>query len=145
MADTAPAFDLNKGIYFPQLKEKFVISEDELYDYYSTNSGMYPKNPGSGGGGGGGGDLDGRVADLEDAMDGVREEQATQNTAISNNGAAITSMNNRLSTAAISAENPLSGFVNSEDLSDVQQIIDNQAVLRDSQENFYQAISSTTV
>lgn len=51
--NTPPAFDLNKGIYVPQLTEEFKISESAAYDYYSTNSGMFPKNPGGGGGGGG--------------------------------------------------------------------------------------------
>lgn len=119
MADTStpPAFDLTKGIYFPQLTEEFKISRDAAYDYYSTNSGMYPKNPGGGGGGGGGGgDLSSRVADLEAKQD-------------------------KQSKAAKESINMLSdGYVLSQDIEEIEQIITNQNILRDSQENLYKAI-----
>lgn len=146
MAETTPpSFSLTKGIYIPQLSEEFKISQDAKYDYYSTNSGMYPKNPGGGSGGGGGGDLSGRVTDLENEVTAIQGQQIVQNNAISRNAAAIQKKQDNLSAAAISANASLEGFIEGDVLSDVQQIIDNQTLLRNSQENFYQAISSTTI
>lgn len=118
MSDTTPpAFDLNKGIYFPQLTETFKISESELYDYYSTNSGMFPKNPGGGSGGGGGdvSDLSKKVANIEDKLSGQAD-------------------------AAEESQNLLSGYIDGNQISDVQDIIDNQNKLRNAQNNFYSAV-----
>ena len=137
MADTqkAPQFKLN-GIYVPQLAEKFVISEDELYDYYSTNSGMYPKNPGTGGGGGGGGDLDGRVATLEDEMTSVQNTQSVQGTDIST----IKNKQNKQAQAAQESANMLSAIKTGENLDEIDDIVDNQLILSASQDHLYKAI-----
>lgn len=140
MADitTAPAFDLNKGIYIPQLTEEFVISKDRKYDYYSTNSGMIPKNPGggSGGGGGGGGDLSGRVATLEDEMTSVQHTQASQSTDISN----IKNKQASQTRKAKESLNMLSAIKTGENLDEIDDIVDNQLILSASQENLYKAI-----
>ena len=165
MADstTPPAFDLNKGIYFPQLTEEFKISRNAAYDYYSTNSGMYPKNPGSGGGGGGGGDLDGRVARLEQDIDIVKQnisavnnEQAIQNNAISLNNTSINTVSSDvsnirsnvsamqekqddLSTAAQESINSLSAIKTGDDLIEIDDIVNNQLILSAAQTNLYRS------
>lgn len=86
--------DIKAGMESPKvatLNSEFLISQDALYDYYSTNSGMIAKNPsiggaggGSGGGGGGGGDdpsgqiqgLTNRVKNLEDKANAAADEAA---------------------------------------------------------------------
>lgn len=55
------------------LKNEFTISKNAIYDYYSTNSGIFAANPSidgssSGGGGGGGGDVDQKIEELENRM-----------------------------------------------------------------------------
>ena len=88
MADTFPPNVLyDQGIYVPQLPEEFKISKSSLYDYYSTNSGMFPKNPGGGGGGGGGSEaeiqaLKREVRAISSDLGDVHDEQGQQNTAI---------------------------------------------------------------
>ena len=138
MAEKAPQFKLN-GIYVPQLAEKFLISQDELYDYYHTNSGMYPKNPGSGGGGGGGGGdetLSGRVATLEDEMTSVQNTQASQSTDISD----IKNKQASQTRKAKESLNMLSAIKTGEKLDEIDDIVDNQLILSASQENLYKAI-----
>lgn len=149
--------DIQAGMENPKvatLNKEFLISKDALYDYYSTNSGMIAKNPsiggagGGGGGGGSGGDLSGRVANLENEVNAIQGQQITQNTAISNNASAINTIQDRQNSLSVAAQESLynlRGFVESDNLSDVQQIIDNQVLLRDSQENLYQAAISSTI
>ena len=137
--ETPPPFKPGQ-IYVPQLESTFKISESELYDYYSTNSGMYPKNPGGsgGGGGGGGGDetLSGRVATLEDEMTSVQNTQASQSTDISN----IKSKQASQTRKAKESLDMLSAIKAGENLDEIDDIIDNQMILSASQENLYKAI-----
>lgn len=131
-----PPFKLGQ-IYVPQLESTFKISKSELYDYYSTNSGMYPKNPGSGGGGGGGDEtLSGRVATLEDEMTSVQSTQASQSTDISN----IKNKQASQTRKAKESLNMLSAIKAGENLDEIDDIIDNQMILSASQENLYKAI-----
>lgn len=123
MADitTPPAFDLTKGIYVPQLTEEFVISKNRTYDYYSTNSGMIPKNPGSGGGGGGGGggdDPSEEIQGLKNRMTAVEETQDKQKEA-----------------AEKSRQILEDGYIEADDVEEVDNLISNQDILRKSQQN----------
>lgn len=115
MADTQPPPFKLGNIYVPQLESTFKISQSEAFDYYSTNSGMYPKNPGSSSGGGGGDDPMGlatRVQDLEN-------KQAAQ------------------SEAAQRSKDMLSSppYIKDQNIDEVEDIIQNQNILKDSQKN----------
>ena len=142
---TPPAFSLNKGIYVPQLTEEFVISKDRIYDYYSTNSGMFPKNPGGGGGGGGGGDLDGRVANLEESQarqDEDIENLETTTTRTSTKVDKLSTVQKDITAAARLGLDSLSDFVLSDDpnYDEIDDIISDQDILKKTQTNFLSAI-----
>lgn len=121
MAETLPPnVEFNKGIYVPQLGEAFLISKDANYDYYSTNSGMYPKNPGggSGGGGGGGDDPSEEIQGLKNRMSVVENKQKGQGDA-----------------AKKSIQMLSDGYIEANEISDVDNLISNQDILRTSQKN----------
>lgn len=93
------------------LKKEFVISQDALYDYYSTNSGMLARNAtigGSGGGGGGEADLSNRV----DAIEGILSAQ---------------------SVAAESAKAELSSMIPENKIDEIDDLVNNQMILSGSQ------------
>ena len=148
MAEKAPQFKLN-GIYVPQLAEKFLISQDELYDYYHTNSGMYPKNPGTGGGGGGGGGgdetLSGRVATLEESQ--ARQDEDIENLEITTSKTStkvnkISTTQKNITDAAKLGLDSLSDFILSDDphYDEIDDIISDQDILKKTQTNFLSAI-----
>lgn len=118
MADTQipPPFKFGQ-IYIPQLESTFTISEKEAFDYYSTNSGMYPKNPG-GSGGGGGGDPSEEIQGLKNRMSAVENKQKDQGDA-----------------AKKSIQMLSDGYIEANDISEVDNLISNQDILRTSQEN----------
>lgn len=121
MAETLPPnVEFNKGIYVPQLGEAFLISKDANYDYYSTNSGMYPKNPGggSGGGGGGGDDPSEEIQGLKNRISAVENKQKGQGDA-----------------AKKSIKILSDGYIEADDISEVDDLISNQDILRKSQQN----------
>lgn len=124
MAETLPPnVEFNKGIYVPQLGEAFLISKDANYDYYSTNSGMYPKNPGGGsegggGGGGGGDDPSEEIQGLKNRMSAVEETQDKQKEA-----------------AEKSRQILEDGYIEADDVEEVDNLISNQDILRKSQQN----------
>ena len=120
MAETTPpSFSLTKGIYVPQLSEEFKISQDAKYDYYSTNSGMYPKNPGGGSGGGGGGDDPSEeIQGLKNRMSAVENKQKGQGDA-----------------AKKSIQMLSDGYIEANNISEVDDLISNQDIIRTSQEN----------
>jgi len=92
------------------LKKEFVISQDALFDYYSTNSGMFARNPtiGGSGGGGGEGDLSGRV----DAIEEILSAQ---------------------SVAAESAKAELSSMIPENQIDEIDDLVNNQKILSGSQ------------
>lgn len=103
-----------------QLKKEFTISEDALYDYYSTNSGIFAKNPsiGGSGGGGGGDDPSEEIQDLKNRMSAVENKQKGQGDA-----------------AKKSIQMLSDGYIEANDISEVDNLISNQDILRTSQEN----------
>ena len=127
---TAPAFTLDKGIYFPQLNTQFVISKNPTYDYYSTNSGMYPKNPGSGGGGGGGGG-----DDPSEEIQGLKQKVA----AVEQN---LSSMQDKQATAASEALSILKDIKPYDEINAVEDIVTNQLILSSSQETILGAMNN---
>lgn len=123
MADTSQIdFDI-AAVKEAFLKRTFLISEDPIYDYYQTNSGMYPKNPGSGGGGGGGDVPSEEIQSLKNRMDAVEEKQADI--------AAIAQ-----ESIAVLSSPP---YILSDNIEEVEDIIINQQLIRNSQEHFLSA------
>lgn len=134
MAETLPPnVEFNKGIYVPQLGEAFLISKDANYDYYSTNSGMYPKNPG-GGSGGGGGDPSEEIAKLKKRMTDVENTQDEHADSIT----AIEDKQEKQSAAALNADSMLSNMT--KDIEEIDNIVDNQLILSASQQTFLDAM-----
>ena len=134
MANTFPPDVVyDNGIYVPQLPEEFKISKSALYDYYSTNSGMFPKNPG-GGGGGGGGDPSEEIAKLKRRMTDVENTQDEHADSIS----AIEDKQEKQSAAALNADSMLSNMT--KDIEEIDNIVDNQLILSASQQTFLDAM-----
>ena len=118
MANTFPPDVVyDNGIYVPQLPEEFKISKSALYDYYSTNSGMFPKNPG-GGGGGGGGDVSALVPRVK-SLENTRDAQAN---------------------AAQTSIDMLSGIIPADKVDEIEDLVQNQDILHKSQRNILNAI-----
>lgn len=117
--------DIQAGMENPKvatLNKEFLISKDALYDYYSTNSGMLAKNPsigGAGGGGGGGGDDPSEeIQGLKNRMSAVEETQDKQKEA-----------------AEKSRQILEDGYIEADDIEEVDNLISNQDILRKSQQN----------
>jgi len=119
--------DIQVGMENPKvatLNKEFLISKDALYDYYSTNSGMIAKNPsiggagGGGGGGGGGDDPSEEIQGLKNRMSAVEETQDKQKEA-----------------AEKSRQILEDGYIEADDVEEVDNLISNQDILRKSQQN----------
>jgi len=119
--------DIQAGMENPKvatLNKEFLISKDALYDYYSTNSGMIAKNPsiggagGGGGGGGGGDDPSEEIQGLKNRMSAVEETQDKQKEA-----------------AEKSRQILEDGYIEADDVEEVDNLISNQDILRKSQQN----------
>lgn len=121
MADTQPEFNFG-SIYIPQLKKTYTVSKSEAWDYYQTNSGIYPKNPW--GGGGGGGDLDQRVARLETTTDELSEQSE------------------EMAKKAKESASMLSSIKTSADIEEIEDIISNQSILSAAQQTILDAMDN---
>lgn len=108
------------------LKKEFLISKDALYDYYSTNSGMLAKNPSIGGAGGGddegggegGDDPSEEIQGLKNRMSAVEETQDKQKEA-----------------AEKSRQILEDGYIEADNVEEIDNLISNQDILRKSQQN----------
>lgn len=114
--------DIQAGMENPKvatLNKEFLISKDALYDYYSTNSGMIAKNPSIGGSGGGSeDDPSEEIQGLKNRMSAVENKQKDQGDA-----------------AKKSIQMLSDGYVEANNISEIDDLISNQDILRTSQEN----------
>ena len=146
--EVEPTMSQIKSAY---LKNEFKISKSALYDYYSTNSGIFARNPTiDGQGGGGGGDpseLEERVEELEDTTSThTRQMSIISNDVeeISSDISGVVTMKRNMTTAAQSGLGTLSTFVVSSDpeYNEIDDIISDQDILKKVQENFLSAVIS---
>lgn len=142
MADTQPEFNFG-SIYIPQLKKTYTVSKSEAWDYYQTNSGMYPKNPW--GGGGGGGDLDQRVARLETTTGELEHttEKLTDTTGkLKTTTDELSSQAEEMAKKAKESSNMLSSIKTSADIEEIEDIITNQSILSAAQQTILNAMDN---
>ena len=141
-----PSMDLPK---VATMKDEFLISKDALYDYYSTNSGMFPKNPTiAGQGGGGGGDLDGRVAKLERSQEKQDETISEQGEILSSVNETVATQGDTLTKVKDAAKSNLDALIaadfpaDPDEYVDIDDIISCQDALKSASENFLSAVIS---
>ena len=157
--EVEPTISQIKSAY---LKNEFKISKSALYDYYSTNSGIFARNPTINGQGGGGDDPSGlaeRVEVLEDTASehtgDIRSLKATASNhteqlataskdinEISGNIDGVVTMKENMVSAAQNGLDSLSDFIlsSSSEYNEIDDIISDQDILKKVQENFLSAV-----
>ena len=143
--EVEPTMSQIKSAY---LKNEFKISKSALYDYYSTNSGIFARNPtidGQGGGGDAPTGLEERVEKLETTTSEHTDQLTTASkdiNEISGNIDGVVTMKKNMVSAAQNGLDNLSDFVLSSnpEYNEIDDIISDQDILKKVQENFLSAV-----